>query len=91
MLPLYPTSMLSTMMILREPKRPDAPRLLDQVRDRIRYKHYSIRTEQAYLDWIRRFIRFHARRHSNEMGATEVKAFLTHLAVAGCVAASTQN
>ena len=91
MLPLYPTSMLSTMMILQEPERPGAPRLLDQVRDRIRYKHYSIRTEQAYLDWIRRFIRFHARRHPNEMGATEVEAFLTHLAVAGRVAASTQN
>ncbi|HPT51622.1 MAG TPA: integron integrase [Accumulibacter sp.] len=67
------------------------PRLLDQVRGRIRLKHYSLRTEQAYLDWIRRFIRFHGRRHPREMGAAEVGAFLTHLAVEGKVAASTQN
>jgi integron integrase len=61
------------------------------VRGRIRLKHYSLRTEQAYLDWIRRFIRFHGRRHPREMGAAEVGAFLTHLAVEGKVAASTQN
>lgn len=68
-----------------------APRLLDRVRDKIRLKHYSLRTEQAYLDWIRRFILHHGKRHPDEMGATEVEAFLTHLAVAGKVAASTQN
>jgi integron integrase len=68
-----------------------APRLLEQVRGRIRFKHYSIRTEQAYLDWIRRFIRHFGKRHPREMGATEVQEFLTHLAVAGRVAASTQN
>lgn len=67
------------------------PRLLDQVRDRIRLKHYSIRTETCYVDWIRRFILFHGKRHPAEMGAAEVEAFLTHLAVAGKVAASTQN
>ena len=68
-----------------------APRLLDQVRGKIRLKHYSIRTEQAYLDWIKRFIRHFGKRHPKDMGAAEVEAFLTHLAVAGRVAASTQN
>ena len=68
-----------------------APRLLEQVRGRIRFKHYSIRTEQAYLDWIKRFIRHFGKRHPRDMGAAEVSAFLTHLAVEGRVAASTQN
>lgn len=68
-----------------------SPRLLDQVRDKIRLKHYSIRTEQAYTDWIKRFIYFHDKRHPREMGAAEVEQFLTHLAVQGKVAASTQN
>src|SRR5450432_3264969 len=67
------------------------PRLLDQVRDRIRFRHFSIRTEQAYLDWIKRFIRFHGKRHPSSMGATEVELFLTDLAVVGKVSASTQN
>lgn len=68
-----------------------SPRLLDQVRGRIRFKHYSLRTEQAYVDWIKRFIRHFGKRHPRDMGATEVQEFLTHLAVAGRVAASTQN
>ena len=67
------------------------PRLLDQVRDRIRRKHYSIKTEQAYVDWIRRFALHHNKRHPRDMGAAEVEAFLTHLAVAKRVSASTQN
>jgi integron integrase len=67
------------------------PKLLDQVRGKIRLKHYSIRTEQAYVDWIRRFILFSDKRHPREMGAAEVEAFLTDLAVNGKVAASTQN
>ncbi|MEZ5581927.1 MAG: integron integrase [Candidatus Competibacteraceae bacterium] len=67
------------------------PKLLDQVRAKIRLKHYSIRTEQAYVDRIRRFVLFHDKRHPTEMGVTEVEAFLTHLAVRGKVAASTQN
>jgi hypothetical protein len=58
---------------------------------RIRFLHYSIRTEQAYLDWIKRFIRHFGKRHPRDMGAAEVSEFLTHLAVAGRVAASTQN
>ncbi len=70
---------------------PKTPKLLDQVRGKIRLKHYSIRTEQAYVDWIRRFILFHNKRHPTDMGASEVEAFLTHLAVKGKVAASTQN
>ena len=66
-------------------------RLLDQVRHRIRLKHYSIRTEQAYVDWIRRYIHFHGKRHPAAMGASEIESFLTDLAVARQVAAATQN
>ncbi|MCA1978567.1 MAG: integron integrase [Thiobacillus sp.] len=68
-----------------------SPRLLDQVRGKIRLKHYSIRTEQAYVDWIKRFVLHFDKRHPAEMGAREVEAFLTHLAVEGRVSASTQN
>lgn len=71
--------------------QPAKPRLLDLVRERCRVKHYSIRTEKRYVDWIRRFILFHDKRHPEQMGAPEVEAFLTHLAVNGNVAASTQN
>ena len=66
-------------------------RLLEQVRRAIRRKHYSYRTEMAYLHWIRRYILFHDRRHPLEMGEAEVAAFLTHLAVDRTVSASTQN
>jgi hypothetical protein len=65
--------------------------LLDRVRDRIRLKHYSIRTEQVYCDWIKRFVLFHGKRHPSELGAAEVQGFLTSLAVDGHVAPSTQN
>ena len=64
---------------------------LTQVANVIRTKHYSIRTEQTYIDWIRRFILFHGKRHPRDMGEREVAAFLTHLAVQRNVAASTQN
>ena len=67
------------------------PKLLDQVRDRLRVKHYSIRTEHSYIDWIKRFIWFHDKRHPRDMGAVEVEAYLTHLAVKNKVSASTQN
>lgn len=67
------------------------PRLLDQVREQIRLKHYSIRTERVYCEWVKRFIRFHDYRHPVEMGAQEVESFLSHLAVNKDVAASTQN
>jgi len=68
-----------------------SPKLLDQVRDFIQTKHYSIRTENQYLQWIRRFILFHGKRHPRDMGAPDVEAFLSHLAVSRNVAASTQN
>ncbi len=67
------------------------PKLLDQLRDRIRVKHYSIRTEQAYVQWVKRYLFFHGMRHPNEMGKPEVEAFLTSLAVERNVAASTQG
>ena len=67
------------------------PKLLDRVRDRARVKHYSIRTEKVYVDWIKRFILFHGKKHPEKMGAAEVEAFLSHLAVAGKVSAFTQN
>lgn len=66
-------------------------KLLDVVRERIRAKHYSYRTEKSYIGWIRRYIHFHDRRHPRELGATEIEAFLTDLAVNGRVSASTQN
>ena len=67
------------------------PRLLDVVRARIRARHYSLRTEKAYVFWIRRFVRFCRMRHPRDLGAPEVEAFLTHLAVDAKVSASTQN
>ena len=70
---------------------PQPPRLLDQVRDAIRVRYYSIRTEEAYVQWIKRYILFHGKRHPKEMGETHVNQFLSHLAVKGRVAASTQN
>lgn len=70
---------------------PHGPRLLDEVRSRLRVKHYSLRTEQAYVGWIRRFILANGKRHPREMGAAEVEQFLSDLAVRGAVAASTQN
>ncbi len=75
------------------PHRLRAPpkKLLDQVRHRIRVKHYSRRTEIAYVDWIKRFILFNDKRHPRDMGRSELEAFLSHLAVARDVAASTQN
>ena len=70
---------------------PQGPKLLDQVRDRICVKHYSIRTETQYVQWVRRFILFHGKRHPREMGAGEVEAFQSPLAVDGKVAAVTQD
>lgn len=66
-------------------------KLLDQIRATMRVRHYSYQTEQTYIKWIRRYIFFHNVRHPAEMGAAEVEAFLTHLAVEGNVSASTQN
>ena len=66
-------------------------RLLDQVRDRIQTLHYSIRTEQAYISWIKRFILYNNKKHPKDMGRLEVEAFLTYLAVKRKVSAGTQN
>src|SRR5687767_7243387 len=68
----------------------DKPRLLDRVRQEIRLRHYSYRTEQQYVAWIRRFILFHGKQHPLGMGEPEVTAFLTHLASDRDVAAATQ-
>jgi site-specific recombinase XerD len=65
-------------------------KLLDQMRDVLRLKHYSLRTERCYCDWVKRFVRSHRLRHPREMGAAEIGSFLTHLARDG-VSASTQN
>ena len=69
----------------------DQPRLLDRVREAIRVRHYSLRTEQSYIQWIRRFILFHDKRHPETMGEPEISAFLSHLAVDRKVSPSTQN
>ena len=69
----------------------DKPKLLDQVRQQIRVRNYSIRTETVYAEWVKRYIRFHHYRHPLEMGAVEIEAFLTHLAVTRNVAGATQN
>lgn len=68
-----------------------APRLLDQVRARIGVKHYSLRTGQTCVGWVRRFILFHCKRHPRDMGAPEVEAFLSHLAADRTVCASARN
>ena len=70
---------------------PRPPKLLERMRIHLRTRHYSIRTEEAYIDWARRFILFHGKRHPRDMGAVEVEAFLSHLAVERHVSASTQN
>jgi len=66
-------------------------KLLDQVRDSIRKRHYSIRTEEAYVNWIKRYILFHGKRHPKDMGEREIAAFISHLATGRKVASSTQN
>jgi integron integrase len=83
--------MIGSIESLRVAEEPRKPKLLDQVREVLRRKHYSIRTEEAYVDWIKRFILFHGKRHPMQMGESEVTAFLSHLASARNVAVSTQN
>jgi integron integrase len=78
-------------VLVAEGPAPGKPRLLDAVRRAIRLRHYSPRTEDAYVGWIRRYISFHAKRHPTELGAAEVTGFLSSLAVEGKVSASTQN
>src|SRR5215471_19564999 len=73
------------------PGPPAAPRLLDRVREAVRARHYSLRTEEAYVAWTRRYVLFHQKRHPQEMGEAEINAFLSDLAVRLRVSASTQN
>ena len=73
------------------PPERQKPKLLDQVRAAIRTRHYSLRTEDAYVHWIKRFVLFHGKRHPRDMGEGEISQFLTALAVDGHVSASTQN
>jgi integrase len=75
-------------MTLEEPPK---KKLIERVREAIRLKHYSYRTEETYVQWIKRYIFFHNKRHPREMGVAEIESFLTHLAVVDKVAASTQN
>lgn len=82
---------MSKMQTHHEYPQHQKPKLLDQVREKIRLKHYSIRTEECYVDWIKRYIVFHGKRHPLEMDEREVEQFLTDLAVKKKVSASTQN
>src|SRR5207253_368961 len=82
---------IMAMLLPLDPSLGKPKKLLDQVRDVMRLKHYSLRTERTYCDWIERFIRFHEMRHPRDMGEAEMSAFLTHLARDGEIAASTQN
>jgi integron integrase len=76
---------------LPAPPAPRPPKLLDQLRATTRLLHYSRRTEDAYVDWVTRYILFHGKKHPKEMGAPEIASFLTHLAADRQLAASTQN
>jgi len=85
------TPSATTSSILNDGFGPAKPKLLDRVRWHLRVKHYSIRTEESYVDWIRRFILFHGRQHPEQMGEMEIAEFLSHLANVRQVSASTQN
>lgn len=89
---MNPSCILSSYFVC-ETRPPDGqkPKLSDRVREEIRRRNYSRRTEKSYLGWIRRFILFYGKRHPAEMGEPEISRFLTHLAVEGKVSASTQN
>jgi len=88
---LYPFQSPKVNMSKVTSPSPQGKKILDQVSDAIRLKHYSYRTEQTYKEWIKRYILFHKKRHPAEMDAPEIQAFLSHLAVEKRVAASTQN
>jgi integrase len=88
---MRPPEEVDVMTTMNSPSAPQKPKLLDSVREAIRARHYSRRTEDAYIGWIKRYIFFHGKRHPSEMGAEEVTRFLSSLALDGRVAASTQN
>src|SRR5438552_1280999 len=81
----------ATIAVVNPPAIPPKPKLLDEVRQAIRRRHYSDRTEKAYVHWIKRYIFFHNKRHPQEMAEAEIARFLSSLATAGRVSASTQN
>jgi integron integrase len=76
---------------LSGPREQDKPKFLDQIRQLMRLRHYSLRTEEAYVGWIRRYILYHGKRHPNDLDKSHIASFLSTLAVEGRVAASTQN
>ena len=82
---------MSRLEVLPTASRNTKPKLLERVRETIRRKHYSLRTETTYVDWIKKYILFHHKRHPGEMGSAEMEQFLNYLAVQKGVAASTQN
>lgn len=86
-----PHSVGAYMLQITSARGGQKPKLLEQMRDALRARHYSLRTEEAYVQWVRRFIIFHDKRHPQEMGVEEINQFLSALAVAHRVAASTQN
>jgi integron integrase len=88
---MHPPEEVGVMTTMNSPSAPQKPKLLDRFREAIRARHYSRRTEDAYIGWIKRYIFFHGKRHPAEMGAEEVTQFLSALALDGHVAASTQN
>ena len=81
--------MSDTPSTIEKPPNVQPPKLLDQIRNKLRVKHYAIRTEEQYLHWIKRYILFHGKRHPKDMGAAQIEAFLTNLAEAEKVSAST--
>jgi integrase len=90
---LFPSPEVSAVPTLHKPAAPvgGVPRLLEVARERMRTRHLSLRTEQAYLQWTRRYVAFHEGRHPRELGAPAVEQFLTHLAVHRKVSSATQN
>ncbi len=80
-----------TLNVVSFPEGGSPPKLLDRVRYAIRTRHYSPRTEEAYVHWIRRYIVFHGKKHPSTLGAADISVFLTWLAVERKVSASTQN
>ena len=78
-------------MLENQNESANRPNLLEQIKGVMRVKHYSIRTEEAYVGWVKKFVLFYNKKHPKYMGAKEIENFLTHLAVVGKAAASTQN
>lgn len=87
----YIPSLFLKQIFMTDQSIPKPKKLLDQIRDAIRLKHFSYSTEKTYVHWARRYILLHNKRHPAEMGAQEIEAFLTHLAKEGNVSSSTQN